>query len=136
MYCDKCGNLAEDIMLDSLEVLMAELYCTSCVQQTVHNARCDGGSNFRFRANDWPEYHTDPGWYRKQIKAGRVTATEDDKPVRRFRSNEILHDKPKYINGTDEREQRREVKQYGTNRKYGKTPIFVDMKRGNTCNGG
>jgi hypothetical protein len=116
-YCPICGSIQKDIFIKSLEIVKTSLYCNKCKSNVRFEAVCNGGIKKRYRVNDWP---SDPEFYRGQVKMLGVGAGES--------LDDSLDDSPKYVNGTDEREQRREVLKYATRRKRGKLPIVCDQK--------
>jgi len=128
MYCTECGYVSRDVYTDGLQRTM---YCTECNANTMYSALCNGGIKTRVRINDWP---LDPEFYRGQYQAESLTCKDSDgADVKRYHSETgksglAMHSKPRYHNGTDEREERREVKKYATRRKRGRLPLTFDQK--------
>lgn len=135
-HCERCTATITDVLVDSLQIVSLDLYCSACGDMRTHNATCNGGTKTRYRLNDWP---TDPEFYRGQIKAGKPevvsvdSETGEEKPVHRYNSETktsgpLMHSSPRYIDGTDTREIRREKKVYKSRRKRGTIPLTFDQK--------
>lgn len=130
MQCAHCGTVRIDMMLDGSETMIVE-YCNACACTQRFVAICNGGSKTRVRIFDWPD---DPEFYRGQYQAQSLTCKDSEGvDVKRFHSDTgtigaAMHDKPRYHNGTDEREERREVKKYATRRTRGRLPLTFDQR--------
>ena len=129
-YCTNCGHVVEDYYTESLLERSVSLVCDDCGQEALHEPLCNGGLKSRWRFADWP---TDPEFYRGQVKAGDVTATNSKgEPIKEYTSGsrkigKPIHDKPRYHNGSDERETRRDQLKHDTRRKRGTLPITCDL---------
>jgi hypothetical protein len=134
LYCTECETVVIDVLMDDKNHTEMDMHCPDCGKQSHFATVCNGSSNYRVRFNDWPDWNADPSFYRGQYKAGSLTCKDSkDKTVRRWCSEtktvgDPMDIKPRYKNGTDEREGRRDVKVYATNRKLGKTPLVFDQK--------
>lgn len=131
MYCPKCGATQEDIALSSIETKQYVTNCKECTFFGGFEIVVNGGMKSRFRFMDWPE---DPEFYRGQVKALDVTAKDSKgEDVRRYHSGsrtigDKMHDNPKYHNGTEERETRRDKLKHKTRRERGTLPLLFDQK--------
>lgn len=121
--------------MESLKIMNTTRFCPECKTMQIFHSRCNGGLKKRFRCNDFPE---DPEFYRGQVRAVKPEAVYVDEkgetPIRRFNSedkelHDLIHDKPKFKEGNDVREERREVLKHKTRRTRGTLPIVHDLKQ-------
>lgn len=130
LYCCACGHVILDHWCNGRS-LRAKLLCPTCGYITQHTAVCNGGIKARYRLNDWP---TDPDFYKGQVKALGVEAVDSDgNAVQRYHSGTRtvgapMHDNPKYHNGSDVREDKRDRLHHASRRRRGKLPIVCDLK--------
>lgn len=126
MECLGCGGVLVDVWADCAEAW----HCSRCDDIADFRTIVNGGLKTRYRLNDWP---TDPEFYRGQVKALDVTAKNSaGEDVRKYTSGtrEIgapMHDNPKYHNGSEPRETRRDQLKHATRRKRGTLPIVCDL---------
>lgn len=131
LYCLVCGTVLPDEALPTLHDMPHLRHCPQCNVQRRVGIVCNGGMKTRYRVNDWPD---DPEFYRGQIKATTVTAKDSDgEDIRRYYSGsrtigDPMHDNPKYHNGTEERETKRDKAKHSTRRKRGTLPMIFDQK--------
>ena len=131
MYCERCGRVEADVDCSDTT---AELQCVLCRTTTVHRAVCNGGLRSRYRFADWP---SDPEYWRGQSKVvGAEAVTSEGETIRRYTSGtrEIgapMTDDPRYHNGTDERETRRDIIKHATRRTRGTNPVVLDLGKQN-----
>lgn len=126
MVCTCCGDVVEDVFADA-----AEQWPCACSSGPVEFVdRCNGGLKARYRMNDWP---SDPEFWRGQSRVlGAEAVDSDGNPVRKYDSatksiGDPMGDNPKYKNGSDQRETRRDMIKHATRRKRGTLPLVLDM---------
>lgn len=126
-YCSECDFVEYDVWIDSVVDNVLTMECSVCKKTTNFKPLCNGGIKSRWRYVDLPN---DPEYYRGQVKAMDVTATDaEGNPVKSFKGGGVggvLHDEMGLKNGHDRREERRDRISSDRKRKRGSTPLTFD----------
>jgi hypothetical protein len=109
VYCPECGNIKEDVELESIDTDKYMAHCRRCGNFTTHKLMCNGGVNSRYRFNDFPE---DPDFYKGQVKLGDTMI--GDKVISRA-------DDPKRVEALDR-------KHFDRRKKRGTETLTFDQK--------
>lgn len=127
-YCSECGFTSEHITESNLSATIIK--CKKCKKQTQHYSICNGGTKTRWRFMDWygvnfREHisletpvvkHLDP-----EGKGELVDATFNNNPDKKIVEQDRF--------SKDGLKEGLEKKYFETDKKQGKTPIHIDLKK-------
>jgi hypothetical protein len=124
--CSRCGHVSE-AMVDGGTHQFVER-CASCRRMSVHLTICSGGCKTRWRWNDHTYDSIRERFHVRGAEAYNVDDNGNEVPATDFNTGADISQTVNAMN-TAAREERKDQIHYHVEKRRGRTPIRIDLKR-------